>query len=73
MHRLIVRNAKTGEGINSKPMDITKLPASFHPRRKILEEKSRTLAKESGTELANSDLRYVLISHSNRAVAEGKL
>ena len=72
MHRLIVRN-ETGEGIGSKKIDIAKLPSTFAMRTVMLRGEAQKIVKSSQTELAKKDLRWVLISHSNRAVIEGSL
>mgnify|MGYP003637149761 CR=1 FL=1 len=74
MHRLIVRNALTGDQIGRvKDINVSKLPSSFRPRHVALQRHARLIADASTTELAISELRYVLISHSNRAIAQGKL
>ena len=72
MHRLIVRNA-LGEGIGSKKIDITKISSAFSMRTAQLKSEAQKIVKSTQTELAEKDLRWVLISHSNRSVIEGSL
>ena len=72
MHRLIVRNA-LGEGIGSKKIDITKISSAFAMRTAQLKSEAQKIVKNSKTETAEKDFRWALISHSNRAVIEGKL
>ena len=72
MHRLIVRNA-LGEQIGIKKIDITKLPSTFAMRTAMLRGEAQKIVKNSNAYLGEKDLRWILISHSNRAVMEGEL
>jgi len=72
MHRLIVRT-DAGEQIGIKKIDITKLPSTFAMRTAMLRGEALKIVKNSSADLGKKDLRWVLISHSNRAVIEGSL
>jgi len=72
MHRLIVRNA-LGEQIGIKKIDIAKISSAFAMRTAQLRDEAQKIVKNIKTESAEKDFRWVLISHSNRAISEGKL
>ena len=73
MHRMIVRNKETGESIGSRPININKIPSTYQLRTKMLKDLAHLIACESKIKGEFNELRYVLISHSNRAVSEGDL